>query len=105
MRAATSGPLVSTGICEPVSRVRASPWLSSASFCTQSAGESRSCRQRTMTTGAFTRVMAAAKAGEVLASRVVRDLVAGSGLVFPEHGLHELKGIPGAWELYRASAP
>jgi class 3 adenylate cyclase len=51
------------------------------------------------------RVMAAAKAGEVLASRVVRDLVAGSGLVFVEHGLHELKGIPGTWELYRASAP
>jgi class 3 adenylate cyclase len=50
------------------------------------------------------RVMAAAKAGEVLASRVVRDLVAGSGLVFVEHGVHELKGIPGAWELYCASA-
>jgi len=48
------------------------------------------------------RVMAAAAAGEVLASRVVRDLVAGSGLSFADHGAHELKGIPGEWQLYRA---
>jgi class 3 adenylate cyclase len=50
------------------------------------------------------RVMALAQAGEVLASRVVRDLVAGSGLVFAEHGTHVLKGIPGEWQLYRAGA-
>jgi class 3 adenylate cyclase/pimeloyl-ACP methyl ester carboxylesterase len=50
------------------------------------------------------RVMAAADAGEVLVSRIVRDLVAGSGLTFDDRGTHTLKGIPGEWELYRASA-
>ena len=50
------------------------------------------------------RVMAAANAGEVLVSRVVRDLVAGSGLTFDDRGTHTLKGIPGQWELYRAGA-
>jgi class 3 adenylate cyclase/pimeloyl-ACP methyl ester carboxylesterase len=50
------------------------------------------------------RVMAAAEPGEVLVSRVVRDLVAGSGLTFDERGTHTLKGIPGQWELYRAGA-
>ncbi len=50
------------------------------------------------------RVMAAANAGEVLVSRVVRDLVAGSGLTFDDRGIHTLKGIPGQWELYRAGA-
>jgi class 3 adenylate cyclase len=50
------------------------------------------------------RIMALAEAGEVLASRVVRDLVAGSGLVFADRGTHALKGIPGEWPLYRANA-
>jgi class 3 adenylate cyclase len=51
------------------------------------------------------RVMAAAEAGEVLASRVVRDLVAGSGLAFASRGSQSLRGIPGEWELYAAGAP
>jgi class 3 adenylate cyclase len=50
------------------------------------------------------RIMALAGPNEVLVSRVVRDLVAGSGLVFAEHGTHALKGIPGEWPLYRAGA-
>jgi class 3 adenylate cyclase len=50
------------------------------------------------------RVMAIAQAGEVLASRVVRDLVAGSGLVFTERGTHALKGLPDEWQIYAASA-
>jgi len=33
--------------------------------------------------------------GEVLVSSTVRDLVAGSGLVFDDRGVHELKGVPG----------
>ena len=41
---------------------------------------------------------------EVLASRVVTDLVAGAGLKFAERGAHELKGLPGKWELFAASA-
>lgn len=46
------------------------------------------------------RVGAAARPGEVLVSRTVHDLVAGSGLTFASRGDHELKGIPGKWELF-----
>lgn len=49
------------------------------------------------------RVAALAGAGEVLTSRTVRDLVAGSGIAFAPRGTHELKGVPGRWELYAAS--
>jgi class 3 adenylate cyclase len=47
------------------------------------------------------RVGAAAGPSEVLASQTVRDLVAGSGLVFEDRGEHELKGVPDRWRLYR----
>jgi class 3 adenylate cyclase len=46
------------------------------------------------------RVAALAGAGEVLVSRTVTDLVAGSGIVFDDRGEHELKGVPGTWRLY-----
>ena len=46
------------------------------------------------------RVMALAGAGEVLCSRTVRDLVAGSGFTFSDRGSHQLKGVPDAWQLY-----
>ena len=46
------------------------------------------------------RVAALAGPGEVLVSQTVKDLVAGSGLRFDERGAHELKGVPGAWQLY-----
>lgn len=46
------------------------------------------------------RVAAEAAAGEVLVSRTVKDLVAGSGLEFEERGARELKGVPGTWRLY-----
>ena len=46
------------------------------------------------------RVAALARPGEVLVSSTVKDLVAGSGLVFEEHGVHILKGVPGEWRLY-----
>jgi len=46
------------------------------------------------------RVAALAAAGEVLVSRTVKDLVAGSGLVFEDRGTHVLKGVPEAWQLY-----
>jgi class 3 adenylate cyclase len=49
------------------------------------------------------RVSSAAAPGEVLVTRTVRDLVAGSGIVFDERGEHSLKGIPESWELYAAS--
>ena len=40
------------------------------------------------------RVAALAGSSEVLISFTVRDLVAGSGLVFEDAGEHELKGVP-----------
>jgi pimeloyl-ACP methyl ester carboxylesterase len=46
------------------------------------------------------RVAAAAGAGEVLVSRTVVDLVAGSGLTFTDRGEHSLKGVPGEWRLF-----
>jgi class 3 adenylate cyclase len=46
------------------------------------------------------RIMGLARAGEVLVSRTVRDLVIGSELRFVERGEHELKGIPDRWLLY-----
>jgi class 3 adenylate cyclase len=46
------------------------------------------------------RVAALARPGEVLVSNTVKDLVAGSGLVFEERGEHTLKGVPGEWRLY-----
>jgi class 3 adenylate cyclase len=47
------------------------------------------------------RVSALASGGEVLVSGTVKDLVVGSGIEFDDHGEHELKGVPGAWHLYR----
>ena len=46
------------------------------------------------------RVASYAAPREVLVSSTVKDLVAGSGLVFQERGVHELKGVPGEWRLY-----
>jgi class 3 adenylate cyclase len=53
---------------------------------------------------AAARVMAQSQPSEVLVSRVVTDLVAGAGLTFSERGSHELKGLPGRWDLFAASA-
>ena len=52
---------------------------------------------------AAARVMAQSQSSEVLVSRVVTDLVAGAGLKFTERGSHELKGLPGRWDLFAAS--
>ena len=46
------------------------------------------------------RIAAKAQPGEVLVSGTVRDLVAGSGISFEDRGAHQLKGIPGEWQLY-----
>jgi class 3 adenylate cyclase len=46
------------------------------------------------------RIASLAAPSEVLVSRTVRDLVAGSGLVFEDRGEHELKGVTGGWRLY-----
>jgi pimeloyl-ACP methyl ester carboxylesterase len=46
------------------------------------------------------RVAGLADPGEILVSRTVRDLVAGSGLSFAERGEHQLRGVPDRWPLY-----
>ena len=46
------------------------------------------------------RIAALAAPGEVLVSSTVKDLVAGSGLSFRDHGAALLKGVPGEWRLF-----
>jgi DNA-binding SARP family transcriptional activator/pimeloyl-ACP methyl ester carboxylesterase len=46
------------------------------------------------------RVTALAQPAEILVSRTVRDLVAGSGISFTDRGSHELTGLPGEWPLF-----
>lgn len=48
------------------------------------------------------RIMSAAEPGQVLASRTVRELVAGTGLEFDPLGPRPLKGVSGEWELFAA---
>ena len=48
-----------------------------------------------------TRVAAKARAGEVLVSSAVRDLTSQSGINFTDRGVHQLKGVPKRWRLYR----
>jgi class 3 adenylate cyclase/pimeloyl-ACP methyl ester carboxylesterase len=50
------------------------------------------------------RVSSLARAGEVLVSRTVADLLAGSDFDFDERGEHELKGLPGNWRLFSVHA-
>jgi class 3 adenylate cyclase len=49
------------------------------------------------------RVGSKAEAGDVLVSQTVKDLTAGSGLVFDDAGEHQLKGVPERWHLYRVT--
>jgi class 3 adenylate cyclase len=46
------------------------------------------------------RVAALAMPGEVVVSRTVHDLVAGSEIEFSDRGEHVLKGVPGTWEVF-----
>jgi class 3 adenylate cyclase len=49
------------------------------------------------------RIMAAAGPGEVLVSRTVQDLVAGSDITLEDRGTHILKGLDHQWQLFAAS--
>jgi len=49
------------------------------------------------------RIMAIGTAGEVLVSSTVRDAVAGKGLAFADHGVHQLKGIEGDYHVFVVS--
>jgi class 3 adenylate cyclase len=50
------------------------------------------------------RVSTVADPGEVLVTRTVRDLVAGSGIEFDDRGVHSLKGVADPWALYATIA-
>jgi class 3 adenylate cyclase len=50
------------------------------------------------------RVSALAGPNEVLVSSTLRDLVIGSGLQFDDRGAHELKGVPGDWQLFAVAS-
>jgi class 3 adenylate cyclase len=47
------------------------------------------------------RVAAKARAGEVLVSSAVKDLMSESEIQFTDRGSHQLKGVPKRWRLYR----
>ena len=47
------------------------------------------------------RAMTAGDAGQVIATSTVVDLMPGGAFGFADHGTHELKGVPGTWQLFR----
>jgi DNA-binding SARP family transcriptional activator/class 3 adenylate cyclase len=51
------------------------------------------------------RIAALARPSQVLVSRTVTDLVAGSGLEFSDRGGYELQGVPGTWRVFEAQGP
>ncbi|HEX5588594.1 MAG TPA: adenylate/guanylate cyclase domain-containing protein [Acidimicrobiia bacterium] len=51
------------------------------------------------------RVMSAAGAGEILVSATVPAVTVGSAVAFESRGPHQLKGVPGEWELFAAVDP
>jgi class 3 adenylate cyclase/streptogramin lyase len=50
------------------------------------------------------RIMSLAGPAEVLVSSTVCDLVVGSGIAFEDFSLHELKGVPGTWQIFAVTA-
>jgi len=50
------------------------------------------------------RISALAGPGTLLASSTVKDLMVGSGIEFHDHGVRELRGIPGEWRLFAVDA-
>jgi class 3 adenylate cyclase len=49
---------------------------------------------------AAARIESKAGSDEILVSQTVRDLTAGSGIVYDDAGTHELKGLPSTWQLF-----
>jgi class 3 adenylate cyclase len=66
--------------------------------------EVREGRLAGLTVNIGARVSALAGTGEVLVSSTVKDIVAGSGVNLADRGEHRLKGVPGTWHLFAASA-
>jgi class 3 adenylate cyclase len=50
------------------------------------------------------RVAALAGPEEILVSRTIRDLVAGAPIRLESRGVHELKGVPGSWEVFAVAS-
>jgi class 3 adenylate cyclase len=50
------------------------------------------------------RISALAGPDEVLVSQTVKDAVIGSGITFDDRGTHDLKGVPGQWQLYAVAS-
>ncbi|MEE8406541.1 MAG: adenylate/guanylate cyclase domain-containing protein [Acidimicrobiia bacterium] len=46
------------------------------------------------------RISSLAGPSEVLVSRTVKETITGSGFTFDDRGFHQLKGVPGEWQLY-----
>lgn len=46
------------------------------------------------------RIMSLAGPSQVVVSRTVKETIAGSGISFEDLGAHQLKGVPGEWQLY-----
>jgi hypothetical protein len=40
---------------------------------------------------------------DIVVTRTIKDLVAGSGISFDDFGIHRLKGVPDPWQLYRVA--
>jgi len=87
----------------PIDIIMVPGFISHVEFTHELAGYTAFLR-RLSTFARAARVMAQSQSREVLVSRVVTDLVAGAGLKFAERGSHELKGLPGRWDLFAASA-
>jgi class 3 adenylate cyclase len=48
--------------------------------------------------------MATAPDGELVVSEALREAVGELDMQFADHGVHQLKGVPGQWQLYRVTA-
>ena len=77
-----------------------------ASWCAPGCTPARSSSEHDDVAGIAvhiaSRVAALAGPGEILASRTVVDLTAGSGITFDPRGDHQLKGVPGDWPIFAA---
>ena len=49
------------------------------------------------------RIVSSGNADDIVVSRTVKDLVAGSGITLEDFGTHALKGVADEWQLFRAT--
>ena len=49
------------------------------------------------------RVASSGGTDDIVVSRTIKDIVAGSGITFEDFGTHVLKGVPDDWQLYRVA--